>query len=55
MFDMGKWSDYLDQYMTNARKAGATPVELLQLIHIQEGMLLVQCRALEVLQAVDGG
>lgn len=49
MFDMEKWREYLQQYLLNAEKAGATIAERQLLLHLEEGKLIMQNRALEVL------
>ena len=49
MFDMEKWRAYLSEYMLHAQEAGATIAERQLLLHLEEGKLIMQNRALEVL------
>lgn len=49
MFDMEKWREYLQEYLLNAERAGATLTERQQLLHLEQGKMLMQQRALEVL------
>ena len=35
MFDMGLWDDHLVEFCQNAEKDGATPCDLLELLHWQ--------------------
>lgn len=49
MFDMPLWSSYLDRYVWDARQAGATDIDLLELFYIQAGMILPKAKAHEIL------
>jgi hypothetical protein len=51
MFDMGKWDDYLAEYCQNAEKDGATPCDLLELLHLQAGRLMPRIKAGELCRA----
>lgn len=47
MFDMAKWDEYLDEYRCNAKKAGATSIDVLQLLHMANGREVVVAKAEE--------
>ena len=49
MFDMGLWDEYLAEYCHNAEKAGATPVDVLELLYLKQGQLLAKIKAQEEL------
>lgn len=49
MFQMPLWSSYLDRYVDDARKAGATTIDVLELFYIQQGMLLPRAKAEELM------
>jgi len=48
MFDMVKWDEYLVEYCSNAERDGATPCDLLELLHLQSGRLMARVKAEEV-------
>jgi hypothetical protein len=54
MFDMEKWDDYLVEYCQNAEKDGATPCDLLELLHLQSGRLMPRIKAVETVVEVSG-
>jgi len=54
MFDMGLWDDYLVEFCQNAEKNGATPCDLLELLHLQSGRLMPRIKAVETLDRVSG-
>lgn len=47
MFDMQRWSTYLDEWRWNAVKDGATTTDLLELFYLQVGCLLPRLKAEE--------
>jgi hypothetical protein len=51
MFDMASWDDCLVEYCQNAEKDGATPCDLLELLHLQTGRLMTRIKAEEVYRA----
>jgi hypothetical protein len=48
MFDMAKWDEFLMEYCQNAEEDGATPCDLLELLHLQSGRLMPRIKAEEV-------
>jgi hypothetical protein len=54
MFDMGLWDDYLVEFCQNAEKNGATPCDLLELLHLQSGRLMPRIKAVETLDRLSG-
>ncbi len=54
MFDMGLWDDYLVEFCQNAEKDGATPCDLLELLHLQSGRLMPRIKAVETLDRLSG-
>ena len=41
MFDMPQWTQYLNQWEEDARRSGATPVDILEMYYIRQGCLLL--------------
>ena len=54
MFDMGLWDDYLVEFCQNAERDGATPCDLLELLHLQSGRLMPRIKAVETLDRLSG-
>jgi hypothetical protein len=54
MFDMGLWDDYLVEFCQNAEKDGATPCDLLELLHLQSGRIMPRIKAVETLNRLSG-
>ena len=48
MFDMAMWTQYLAQWEDDARRAGATPVDLLDMYYIRQGCLLPRVKVAEI-------
>lgn len=48
MFDMPVWDQYLGEYVENARRAGASTVDILELFYIAQGRLLPRAKAEEL-------
>lgn len=48
MFDMPKWTQYLDQWEEDARRSGATPVDILEMYYIRQGCLLPRVKVAEI-------
>lgn len=47
MFNMPIWDVYLTEFCENAARAGATPLDILELFHIKSGQLLAKAKAAE--------
>lgn len=48
MFDAQTWDRYLDEWRLNAQKAGATNVDILELLHLEIGRLLPRVKVEEI-------
>lgn len=47
-FDMPRWSHYLSEWEDNAIKAGATPVDILEMYYLRQGCLLPRVKVAEI-------
>lgn len=48
MFDMPQWTQYLNQWEEDARRSGATPVDILEMYYIRQGCLLPRVKVAEI-------
>jgi len=48
MFDMPQWTQYLTQWEEDARRSGATPVDILEMYYIRQGCLLPRVKVAEI-------
>jgi hypothetical protein len=55
MFDLAKWDGYLTEYRVNARKEGATPCDILELLHLAAGREVIQAKAEEIQRDLTEG
>ncbi len=48
MFDMPVWDQYLGEWAQNAYLAGATTLDILELLYLMQGRLLPRAKAQEL-------